>query len=59
MKQPEDTKTIDMWAEDSHCGNLVEQALVGYWGERCPKHEDGCLVCEAWKQYDNMAGETK
>jgi hypothetical protein len=39
--------------------NPVHEAVLFYWGERCPEHEDGCAVCEAWKQYDNMIGESK
>jgi hypothetical protein len=34
--------------------NLVEEAITGHWGERCPEHEDGCPVCDAWRQYDNL-----
>ena len=34
--------------------NPVHEAVLFYWGERCPDHEDGCPVCEAWEQYDNM-----
>ena len=32
--------------------NLVEEAITGHWGERCLEHEDGCPVCDAWRQYD-------
>jgi hypothetical protein len=38
----------------SHDDNPVHEAILFYWGERCPEHEDGCPVCEAWRQYDNM-----
>jgi len=68
MKQAIDNKTIDMW-EKKHTAsgleintstaldnNPVHEAIGFYWGERCPEHEDGCPVCEAWKQYDNMTG---
>jgi hypothetical protein len=34
--------------------NLIEQAIEGQWGERCPDYEEGCLVCEAWREYDNL-----
>ena len=34
--------------------NPVHEAVQFYWGERCPEHEDGCPVCEAWRQYDNL-----
>jgi len=25
---------------------------VYYWGARCPDHEDGCPIWEAWKIFD-------
>lgn len=34
--------------------NLIEEAITEHWGERCPKYIWGCIVCEAWKQYDNL-----
>jgi hypothetical protein len=36
--------------------NPVHEAIMFYWGERCPEHEDGCPTCEAWKQYDTLIG---
>ena len=39
--------------------NPVHEAVQFYWGERCPEHEDGCPVCEAWSQYDDMVGDAK
>lgn len=40
--------------------NLIEQAIEGYWGERCAEHQDGCPVCDAWREYENLVtyGET-
>jgi hypothetical protein len=32
--------------------NAIAEAIEFYWGERCPDHEAGCPICEAWKQYD-------
>ena len=32
--------------------NPVHEAVLLYWGDRCPEHEDGCPVCEAWRKYD-------
>jgi hypothetical protein len=37
-----------------HLNNALAEAVEFYWGERCPEHEDGCPVCEAWRQYDNL-----
>jgi hypothetical protein len=34
--------------------NAVHEAVQFYWGERCPEHEEGCPVCGAWKQYDQL-----
>ena len=33
---------------------LIEQAIEGHWGERCAEHQDGCPVCDAWREYDNL-----
>ena len=40
--------------------NLIEQALTGYWGPKCSEYEEGCIVCDAWREYENLAtyGET-
>jgi hypothetical protein len=34
--------------------NPVHEAVLFYWGARCPEHEEGCPVCDAWELYDNM-----
>jgi hypothetical protein len=34
--------------------NPVLEALLFYWGDRFPDYEEGCPVCEAWKQYDKL-----
>jgi hypothetical protein len=39
--------------------NPVHEAVLFYWGERCPEHEDGCPTCVAWGMYDRMIGENK
>jgi hypothetical protein len=36
--------------------NPVHEAVLFYWGERCPEHEDGCPTCVAWRMYDRMIG---
>lgn len=40
--------------------NLVEEALTGHWGPKCSEYEEGCVVCDAWREYENLAtyGET-
>lgn len=40
--------------------NLVEQALTEHWGEKCNDYEQGCPVCDAWREYENLVtyGET-
>lgn len=30
----------------------VEEAILGYWGERCPTFESECPVCQAWVEFD-------
>ena len=39
--------------------NLIEQAIESYWGERCADYEEGCVVCEAWRDYDNLVMDNK
>jgi hypothetical protein len=39
--------------------NLIEQAIESYWGERCSDYEEGCVVCEAWRAYDNLLTDIK
>jgi len=39
--------------------NLIEQAIESYWGERCSDYEEGCVVCEAWREYDNLVTDNK
>jgi hypothetical protein len=34
--------------------NPVEEAIENYWGARCPDHEDGCPICDAWQAYDML-----
>ena len=34
--------------------NLVEQALTEHWGEKCNDYEQGCPVCDAWREYENL-----
>jgi hypothetical protein len=40
--------------------NLIEEALTGHWGPKCSEYEQGCVVCDAWREYENLAtyGET-
>lgn len=39
--------------------NLIEEALTGHWGARCPEHAEGCPVCNAWREYDNLVVDNK
>ena len=39
--------------------NLIEQAIESYWGERCSDYEEECVVCEAWREYDNLVTDNK
>lgn len=39
--------------------NLVEQAITGHWGERCDDYEQGCPVCDAWREYDNLVTDNQ
>jgi len=39
--------------------NKVEEAIEQWWGERCPEHEEGCPVCDAWREYDSLIAANK
>lgn len=32
--------------------NAIHEAMLFYWGERCPTHDAECHGCQAWDQYD-------
>jgi len=32
--------------------NPIHEAMLAYWGERCPDHHQECVCCQAWEQYD-------
>jgi hypothetical protein len=34
--------------------NPIHEAVLFYFGDRCPEHAEGCPACEAWKLYDEM-----
>jgi hypothetical protein len=34
--------------------NAIHEAMLFYWGERCPEHEGECPACQAWEQYDKV-----
>lgn len=34
--------------------DLVSQAITGWFGERCDESLEGCVVCDAWAQYDAL-----
>jgi len=39
--------------------NLIKRAMLEYWGERCEDYEEGCVVCDAWREYDNLVTDNK
>jgi hypothetical protein len=39
--------------------NPIKRAMLEYWGERCEDYEEGCVVCEAWREYDNLVTDNK
>ena len=39
--------------------NLVEEALTGHWGPKCSEYEEGCIVCDAWREYENLLMDNK
>jgi len=39
--------------------NPIKRAMLEYWGERCDDYEEGCAVCDAWRDYDNLLMDNK
>jgi len=39
--------------------NPIKRAMLEYWGERCEDYEEGCVVCDAWREYDNLVMDNK
>ncbi len=37
--------------------DLLVQAIIGYWGERCADTDPDCPCCQAWLAYDRQAAE--
>lgn len=35
--------------------DLIAQAIVEAFGERCPDHDPDCHTCRVWAQYDALA----
>ena len=40
--------------QEQHMSGLtkVEEAIIGYWGERCSTFESECPVCQAWVEFE-------
>lgn len=34
----------------------IEEALIEYFGERCSDFEPECVVCQVWKEWDELTG---
>jgi hypothetical protein len=62
MKQAIDKFTMELPGMDTTQdaeNNPVHEALLFYWGERCPEHDPECVVCGAYALYDRMIGGLK
>jgi hypothetical protein len=40
--------------DDAVDNNPVHEAMLFYWGERCPDYNKECVCCQAWEQYDTQ-----
>jgi hypothetical protein len=36
----------------------IVEAIEEQWGERCPDYEESCILCQVWKQYDKLKGNS-
>ena len=34
--------------------DLIEEAIIEWWGERCDTYDADCPCCRAWEQLDNL-----
>ena len=34
--------------------DLIEEAIVEAFGDRCSDYAEGCPCCDVWKQYDDL-----
>jgi len=32
----------------------IEEAITEWFGARCPDYEKGCVVCQVWKEFDDL-----
>lgn len=39
--------------------NLIEEAILEHWGERCTDYQRGCPCCDAWQQLDKLKKAAK
>jgi hypothetical protein len=30
----------------------AEEAMIQYWGEKCPDYDRQCPTCKAWKEFE-------
>jgi hypothetical protein len=62
MKQAIDKFTMELPGMDTKQDaedNPVHEAVLFYWGERCPEHDPECVVCKGYALYDRMIGGLK
>lgn len=38
---------------------LIEEALIEYYGDRCPDFAEGCPCCEAWAEFDSIINKMR
>lgn len=37
--------------------NKIEEAITGYWGEKCKDFDKDCPCCQAWFEYEKLIDE--
>lgn len=43
-----------MTSSTDRVSDLIEEAIVDYWGERCSDFNPDCRTCEAWADFDRL-----
>lgn len=39
--------------------DLIAEAMVVHWGERCDEYAADCFCCRVWRQFDQLVAQNK
>jgi len=51
------TINLDAWLDHEWAkaceADDAEEAMIQYWGEKCPDYDRLCPTCKAWKEFES------